>query len=250
MGNTTEARTIYILLTRSGTWFSRLIHLATADSYTHASIGLDGPIGPFYSFARKYSHFALPAGLVEEQIGPELRTKRQQVPCCLYELSVSPEISAGRSVLCTPSGSDTTTICWVPSPASSTSRWTGVTTTSAPSSWPASCGTAGRWNSPSRRPWSVLPTSVRSISSGRSTRGTWGACPPSLWRSAPISHSIRGPTSRWFSFLLRRGRCASAPASLSVLSFSLIPASGPGSDPPPGHRPTGAPGHRISGPRP
>ena len=46
MGNTTEARTIYILLTRSGTWFSRLIHLATADSYTHASIGLDGPIGP------------------------------------------------------------------------------------------------------------------------------------------------------------------------------------------------------------
>lgn len=38
--------------------------------------------------------------------------------------------SAGRSVLCTPSGSDTTTICWVPSPASSTSRWTGVTTTS------------------------------------------------------------------------------------------------------------------------
>ena len=94
MGNTTEARTIYILLTRSGTWFSRLIHLATADSYTHASIGLDGPIGPFYSFARKYSHFALPAGLVEEQIGPELRTKRQQVPCCLYELSVSPEIYA------------------------------------------------------------------------------------------------------------------------------------------------------------
>ena len=47
-------RTIYILLTRSGTWFSRLIHLATQDRYTHASIGLDGPDGPFYSFARKY----------------------------------------------------------------------------------------------------------------------------------------------------------------------------------------------------
>ena len=91
MGNTTEARTIYILLTRSGTWFSRLIHLATADSYTHASIGLDGPIGPFYSFARKYSHFALPAGLVEEQIGPELRTKRHQVPSCRADLYVYPQ---------------------------------------------------------------------------------------------------------------------------------------------------------------
>ena len=55
-----EERAIHILLTRSGTWFSRLIHLATQDDYTHASIGLDGPAGPFYSFARKYEHFALP----------------------------------------------------------------------------------------------------------------------------------------------------------------------------------------------
>ena len=52
-------RTIYILLTRSGTCFSRLIHFATQDRYTHASIGLDGPGGPFYSFARKSS--SLPA---------------------------------------------------------------------------------------------------------------------------------------------------------------------------------------------
>ena len=77
--------TIHILLTRSGTWFSRLIHFATRDSYTHASIGLDGPRGPFYSFARKYQHFALPAGLVEEQVTPG----RRAVPCCLYELKVS-----------------------------------------------------------------------------------------------------------------------------------------------------------------
>ena len=55
-----DERTIYILLTRSGTWFSRLIHFATQDSYTHASIGLDGPDGPFYSFARKYRYLALP----------------------------------------------------------------------------------------------------------------------------------------------------------------------------------------------
>ena len=77
--------TIYILLTRSDTWFSRLIHLATQDDYTHASIGLDGPAGPFYSFARKYRHLALPAGLVEEQV----TVHRRAIPCCLYELSVS-----------------------------------------------------------------------------------------------------------------------------------------------------------------
>ena len=77
--------TVYILLTRSGTWFSRLIHLATQDSYTHASIGLDGPDGPFYSFGRKYRRLALPAGLVEEQVTVYRRT----IPCCLYELKVS-----------------------------------------------------------------------------------------------------------------------------------------------------------------
>lgn len=80
-------RTIYILLTRSGTWFSHLIHFATQDRYTHASIGLDGPSGPFYSFARKYRYLALPAGLVEEQV----TVYRRAVPCCLYELKVSDE---------------------------------------------------------------------------------------------------------------------------------------------------------------
>ena len=80
-------RTIHILLTRSGTWFSRLIHFATRDSYTHASIGLDGPDGPFYSFARKYRYLALPAGLVEEQV----TVYRRAGPCCLYELKVSEE---------------------------------------------------------------------------------------------------------------------------------------------------------------
>lgn len=58
----TQTKTVYILLTRSGTWFSRLIHLATDDCYTHASIGLDGPAGPFYSFGRLDPRFALPAG--------------------------------------------------------------------------------------------------------------------------------------------------------------------------------------------
>lgn len=83
-----EEKTIYILLTRSGTWFSRLIHLATDDCYTHASIGLDGPNGPFYSFARKYEYFALPAGLVVEEVGVNLHARRRQIPCCLYELKV------------------------------------------------------------------------------------------------------------------------------------------------------------------
>ena len=84
-----QEKTVYILLTRSGTWFSRLIRFATDDCYTHASIGLDGPDGPFYSFGRRYERFALPAGLVEESVGRRAGERRRQIPCCLYALKVS-----------------------------------------------------------------------------------------------------------------------------------------------------------------
>lgn len=84
----TQTKTVYILLTRSGTWFSRLIHLATDDCYTHASIGLDGPAGPFYSFGRLDPRFALPAGLVQERLDGSPMGGRE-TPWCLCELEVS-----------------------------------------------------------------------------------------------------------------------------------------------------------------
>ena len=87
-----EYKTVYILLTRSTTCFSRLIHLATDEDYTHASIGLDGPFGRFYSFARKHERFALPAGLVEEQVHSGLLGRMQDAPCCLYALRVTPQV--------------------------------------------------------------------------------------------------------------------------------------------------------------
>ena len=86
-----SACTVYILLTRSGTWFSRLIHLATRASYTHASIGLDGPAGPFYSFGRLSPRHTLPAGLVQERLESTWQTASRPVPCCLYELEVEQE---------------------------------------------------------------------------------------------------------------------------------------------------------------
>lgn len=87
-------RTIYILLTRSQTWFSRLIHLATADDFTHASLGLEGPAGPFYSFARKHPAAALPAGLVEERADRGFFYRHPTIPCALYALEVDEETYA------------------------------------------------------------------------------------------------------------------------------------------------------------
>ena len=82
-------KTIYLLLTRSETYFSRLIHHFTDGEYTHASIGLEGPKGPFYSFARKNPRMALPAGLIQEQADRGFFSLHPHIPCCLYELEVT-----------------------------------------------------------------------------------------------------------------------------------------------------------------
>lgn len=86
---TQGTRTVYLLLTRSETYFSRLIHHFTDGEYTHASIGLEGPKGPFYSFARKYPRLPWPGGLIQEGVDRGFFSLHPNIPCCLYELEVS-----------------------------------------------------------------------------------------------------------------------------------------------------------------
>ena len=44
---------IYIILTQSGTLFSKTIRFFTGKPYNHASIGLNESLDEFYSFGRK-----------------------------------------------------------------------------------------------------------------------------------------------------------------------------------------------------
>lgn len=46
-------KTIYILLTRSGTLLSKLVYAATGASYTHASMSFDAELSCLYSSTRK-----------------------------------------------------------------------------------------------------------------------------------------------------------------------------------------------------
>ena len=83
-----EYRSVYILLTRSDTYFSRLIHLLTAEDYTHVSICLDADLQHFYSFGRKSDIFMFPAGFVQENLQGGVFRRFHQMPCALYELQV------------------------------------------------------------------------------------------------------------------------------------------------------------------
>lgn len=87
-----DERSVYILLTRSGTYFSRLIHRMTAADYTHVSICLDGELQHFYSFGRKSDIFLFPAGFVREDLQGGVFRRFSQMPCALYELRVPPEV--------------------------------------------------------------------------------------------------------------------------------------------------------------
>lgn len=83
-----ETRSVYILLTRSDTYFSKLIHKVTAEEYTHVSIALDPTLRHFYSFGRKSDIFMFPAGFVRETLQSGVFGRFQEMPCALYELQV------------------------------------------------------------------------------------------------------------------------------------------------------------------
>ena len=62
----TAMKTIYILLTRSGTLLSKLVYAATGASYTHASMSFDAELSCLYSSTRKNGYTMFPAGHSEE----------------------------------------------------------------------------------------------------------------------------------------------------------------------------------------
>ena len=61
-------KSIYLLLTKSDTYVSKTIGLATSDKYTHISISFEETLEPLYSFARKYKRTPLPAGIRHEAL--------------------------------------------------------------------------------------------------------------------------------------------------------------------------------------
>lgn len=85
-------RSVYILLTKSDTYFSRFIHRMTDDEFTHSSIALDRELRKVYSFGRKYPRLMWPAGFVKEDVRSGLFKQSEDNKCCLYELLVNDDV--------------------------------------------------------------------------------------------------------------------------------------------------------------
>lgn len=84
----TEEKKIYLLLTDTGTAFTRLIKSYTKKPYNHASIAFDVDLNEVYSFGRKTPKNPFIGGFVREDIESVLF---RQADCAIYSLTVTDE---------------------------------------------------------------------------------------------------------------------------------------------------------------
>ncbi|MGM0876620.1 MAG: hypothetical protein ACQEWV_18130 [Bacillota bacterium] len=77
---------VYILLTDTGTVFTRMIKLYTKSSLNHASIAFDEELEELYSFGRKSQTNPFIGGFVKENIQTELF---KGAKCAVYSCSVT-----------------------------------------------------------------------------------------------------------------------------------------------------------------
>lgn len=91
---------VYILLTNTGTLFTKLIQGYTKAPYNHASISFDRELTELYSFGRKNPSNPLNGGFVHEDLRTGTFSKYPNTTCVIYELHVSGrEVEKMRRVL-------------------------------------------------------------------------------------------------------------------------------------------------------
>lgn len=81
-----STKRIYILLSDTGTWFTRMIRLYTKAEHNHASIAFDEEFREVYSFGRKRPSNPFVGGFVKEDLQSELFRKAS---CALFSCEVS-----------------------------------------------------------------------------------------------------------------------------------------------------------------
>lgn len=82
--------TIYIMLTKSGTLLSNLIHVYTKTPYSHVSISLDEDLEEVYSFGRYNPYNPVWAGFIKEEIRENGTYCRfPDTKCAIYSLDIN-----------------------------------------------------------------------------------------------------------------------------------------------------------------
>lgn len=83
-----EKKSIYIVLSQTGTGPSRLIRFCTNEPYAHASLSFEKDLSEMYSFARRGVWNPFNAGFVSEDIESGIFGRYKSTTCSIYELKV------------------------------------------------------------------------------------------------------------------------------------------------------------------
>lgn len=84
-----EKHCLYIVLIRTSTVLSRMIHQFTKDEYTHVALSFDEELETMYSFGRKYTFNPFIGGFKKEEIDKGIYKFHNVVPCRIVEIEVS-----------------------------------------------------------------------------------------------------------------------------------------------------------------
>lgn len=84
----TRNNTIYILLSHSGSLFSKAINIYTREPYTHVSIALDKNLDELYSFGRLNPYNPIIGGFVKEDVINGTYGRFPNTRCALYALKI------------------------------------------------------------------------------------------------------------------------------------------------------------------
>lgn len=82
---------LYVLFSRSDTWFSSLIYYLGPGEFTHAALALDRDLRDLYSFGRFNPNLPLPAGFVTEHVHTGVYGRCGGSTCRVYRVCVSEE---------------------------------------------------------------------------------------------------------------------------------------------------------------
>ena len=83
-----ENKKIYIVLTHTFSYVSRIINIFTHDNYSHISISFNKECSEMYSFGRKYKYFPLYGVFKKEDIRKGLFQNKKSM-IAIYEIEVS-----------------------------------------------------------------------------------------------------------------------------------------------------------------
>ena len=82
---------VYIVLSQTGTRFSRLLHLVNRAPYNHVSIALDGSLSELFSFGRQCLWLPIASGFVRERPGQGIFRRYEDTGCAVYRMTVPEE---------------------------------------------------------------------------------------------------------------------------------------------------------------